>query len=60
MRKLRKARGLTQADLAKRTGLSEHGIARIDRGEVVPQRITAVMLAAALDCKPSDLRDEVV
>ena len=56
VRRLRRARGLTQAELADRTGLSEHGVARLDRGEVEPRRATAFALAAVLRCRPSDLR----
>ena len=56
VRRLRLRAGLTQRQLADRTGLSEHGVARIDRGEGEPRRSSALVLAAALGCRPSDLR----
>lgn len=54
-RKLRKACGLTVSELAERTGMSERGLYKIDRGEVQPRIATAVLLAAALGCRPTDL-----
>jgi len=41
LRKLRKARGLTVAELAERAGMSERGLYKVDRGEVQPRLATA-------------------
>jgi DNA-binding XRE family transcriptional regulator len=56
IRRRRKKAGLTQGELADRVGLSLHGMGRIDRGEVKPRQQTVVFLAAALNCRPADLR----
>ena len=55
-RELRLSRGLTRAELSARSGLTVAGIGRIERGEVRPLLGTAVLIAAALGCKPADLR----
>lgn len=56
IRKLRRERGLTQAELAARTGLSENAIAKLDRGDHKPLHSTALILALVLHCAPADLR----
>ena len=50
------ALGLTQRELADRTGISLRQIGNLDRGDSVPRRATALVLALALDCRPSELR----
>src|SRR5579864_6656642 len=57
LRQHRRAAGLTQADLAERAGLSEHGIQKLESGATHPYRDTAERLIRALHL--SD-RDEAV
>ena len=45
----RKARGLSQAKLAKRLGVATSTIARIELGEMEPTVSTALAIAKALD-----------
>jgi transcriptional regulator with XRE-family HTH domain len=56
VRQARTALGLSQRDLAERTGISLREIGSLDRGTALPQRSTALLLAAVLGCRPSDLR----
>jgi predicted ATPase/class 3 adenylate cyclase len=50
LRRLRKAAGLTQEELAERAGLSRRGINDLERGaRQTPHRDTVVLLAQALD-----------
>jgi predicted ATPase/class 3 adenylate cyclase/DNA-binding XRE family transcriptional regulator len=49
LRQLRKAAGLTQAELAERAGLSERGLNDLERGaRLTPRRDTIALLADAL------------
>lgn len=54
----RKKRGYTQADLARKSGVSQQGISRIERGDRSPNIITIGMLAAALDIPMSEFMEE--
>ncbi len=54
---LRQRRGLTQAALAERAGLSTETISAIERGKHVPRADTMIALAGALACSPEDLFD---
>jgi putative transcriptional regulator len=60
LRALRKAIGLTQAELAEASGVHRQIIARLETGVGQPTWTTAVALARALDCTPNDflLEDE--
>lgn len=63
LRELREAAGLTQEDLAQRTGLQYQSIARYERGAVEPTWPIVLKLANALgvelnDFAPSDARGE--
>ncbi len=49
LRELRRAADLTQADLARRVGLSRQALGAIERGEAVPSVEAALRLAGALD-----------
>lgn len=52
----RAALGLTQTDLASRTGISLRNIERIERGQVrKPHRLTREAIASVLECDPTDL-----
>lgn len=55
VRQRRKARGLTQAQLAEATSMSEEWIRRIERGAGSPSLEAIDSLAAALGTTPSDL-----
>lgn len=60
LRELRKAAGLTQVQLAKRTGIAQTIISRYERGEYDVHNMTldnALRLSRALGCHPSDLTD---
>jgi transcriptional regulator with XRE-family HTH domain len=55
VQKTRKARGLTQIDLGRRTGLSQNYISKLETGQVdLPQRGTLDALAGALDVPVGD------
>ena len=43
-------RGITQAQLAKRAGLQQSAIARIESGKVNPKLDSLIKIAAALHC----------
>jgi transcriptional regulator with XRE-family HTH domain len=56
MAALRRARGLSQSDLARLSGLSPGTVNRIERGRIVrPHRVTLAVLAATLGCDPGEL-----
>lgn len=50
LRNTRKAQGLTQQQLADRTGMSQGEISRIERLVIVPQSTTLLLIAKALGC----------
>ena len=52
---MRKAKGITQAELAERCDTTQQQIARIENGSVDPRLSTLRRVAAALDCELSDL-----
>jgi transcriptional regulator with XRE-family HTH domain len=54
LRQYRQAAGLTRRELAERTGLSVHGIEKLERGVTHPERETARCLAAALELAPDE------
>jgi putative transcriptional regulator len=49
LRAVRKARGLTQADLAALIGVSRKTVNTVENGVFVPSTLIALKLAAALD-----------
>ena len=55
LRKIRKARGLKQKELAKLVGVSESSISQYESGAKTPSFETALKLAEALDCESADL-----
>jgi DNA-binding XRE family transcriptional regulator len=55
VRELRQKHGLTQVDLAERLGVPQSRVSEIESGSRVPNLITMLRLAAALDCKPTAL-----
>ena len=50
IKELRKAKGWTQEELARRSGVSRVSINRYENGERIPDLITARMIATALGC----------
>jgi transcriptional regulator with XRE-family HTH domain len=55
LRELRHAAGLTQEGLADRAGLPHTHISAMERGIKLPNLITLLRLALALDCKVAKL-----
>lgn len=53
--KLRRSAGLTQVELAERSGLSARGIGNLERGERRPRRFTVQLLADGLGLSGSQL-----
>ena len=60
IRRLRKERGLTQSDLADRSGVSFGAIQNLEAGKRTPRADTIEMLAQALDVSPNKLLGEVI
>jgi transcriptional regulator with XRE-family HTH domain len=52
---IRKAKGITQTELAERCGTTQQQIARIENGSVDPRLSTLRRVADALECELSDL-----
>ena len=48
---LRKAKGISQAELAARSGMTQPAIARLEKGKAVPTIETFCQLAEALGAK---------
>lgn len=55
LRDLRKKRGITQVMLAEMTGIPQNHVSSMERGTKVPNLLTLIRLAHALDCKVSAL-----
>ena len=55
LRELRSKRDITQVMLADRTGIPQNHISSIERGMKLPNLLTMIRLASALDCKLSAL-----
>ena len=55
LRDLRKKRGITQVMLAEATGIPQNHVSSIERGTKVPNLLTLIRLAHALECKVSAL-----
>jgi len=51
LREAREARGLTQAELAARIGVSRKTINTVENGVFVPSTVIALKLAAALETR---------
>jgi DNA-binding XRE family transcriptional regulator len=56
LRQLRKAKGLSQDQLAQAAGIGKATVQRIERGRCLPNWETAMSLAAVLDCDATSLR----
>ena len=55
VRQMRTRRGLTQVIVAERSGLPQSHVSEIERGVMIPNLVTLLRLAAALECKASTL-----
>ena len=55
LRDVRKTQGLTQVQLAQRTGLDQATISRIERGRGGIDYDVLDRLCGALDCEPGDI-----
>ncbi|MCY4088761.1 MAG: helix-turn-helix transcriptional regulator [Candidatus Saccharibacteria bacterium] len=55
LRKVRLSKGLTQLELAEKTGLNVSHYARIERGETTPNIFTLGLLVKALKVQASDI-----
>ncbi len=55
MRAIRRRRGLTQAALAERAGLSPETVSALERGKHAPRADSLAALARALGCPPEQL-----
>ncbi|MDR7449843.1 MAG: substrate-binding domain-containing protein [Armatimonadota bacterium] len=55
MRAAREARGLSQAELARRAGLSRQALSAIEAGRYLPNTAVALRLAQGLGCAVEDL-----
>ncbi|HEV7764671.1 MAG TPA: helix-turn-helix transcriptional regulator [Thermoanaerobaculia bacterium] len=55
MREVRQKRGLTQAEVSERSRLPQARISELERGARMPNLVTILRLAVALDCKVTDL-----
>lgn len=55
LRELRHAAGLTQDALAERAGLPHTHVSAMERGIKLPNLLTLLRLAVALDCKVAKL-----
>lgn len=55
LKEARKAAGLTQVELSRKTGLSQPDISAIERGDRDPTASTLRKLADALECKIDDI-----
>ncbi|MEI2775568.1 MAG: helix-turn-helix domain-containing protein [Tetrasphaera sp.] len=54
LRRLRRSRGLTQADLAELSGMSVEGVSLLERGRRTPRISTLVLLAEAMELDESE------
>lgn len=55
LKEARKAAGLTQVELSRKTGMSQQDISSIERGDRDPTASTLRKLANALGCKIDDI-----
>ena len=55
IREARDARGLTQAELAERIGVSRKTVNTVENGVFVPSTVVALKLAGALGCAVEEL-----
>ncbi len=59
LRKVRRARGMSQDNLADRMGVRGTAIGRLEHGDREPRLTTVLRLARGLDVTPGELVDEL-
>lgn len=52
----RSKRGLSQEETARRAGIRQATLSKLENGITTPHRVTLAALAAVLGCRPEDLR----
>lgn len=55
LKNLRRARTLSQQDLARLSGISQQSLSKIERGQLRPSRDVQARLAAILGSSPGEL-----
>ena len=55
IREARDARGITQAELAERIGVSRKTVNTVENGVFIPSTVVALKLAGALGCAVEEL-----
>jgi len=55
MKEIRQKRGLTQIELSQRSGFSQARVSELERGSRMPNLVTILRIASALDCKVAEL-----
>lgn len=55
MREVRQKRRLTQVELSERSGIPQARISELEHGTRMPNLVTILRLAVALDCKVVEL-----
>lgn len=58
LRQVRTEKGLTQAELSKKSGVSRSKISQYESGQMFPQVPTLLKLANALGCTMNDLVEQ--
>ncbi|AGK55904.1 helix-turn-helix domain-containing protein [Bacillus sp. 1NLA3E] len=59
LEKLRKARELSQEEVAFRCGISRKSMSNLEKDRHLPNLITLINIASALDMKPHELMKEI-
>ena len=55
MKEIRQKRGLTQVELSQRSGFTQARVSELEHGSRMPNLVTILRIAAALDCKVAEL-----
>lgn len=58
LKRIREAKGMSQSELSRASGISQSMIAQVERGTKVLTLITAKILVDALGCKLDDLTSD--
>jgi len=55
MKEIRQKRGLTQVELSHRSGFTQARVSELEHGSRMPNLVTILRIASALDCKVAEL-----